>query len=293
MLDYINLPWHKFVATFIKTAYTLGGLPHPKPDEIINIPSRDSNRTIEAHVYRPETASTPSPVLLNFHGSGYILPQHGSDDRFCRQIKTQTPFTVIDCSYRLAPSSPFPAAPNDAEDAVKYVLAHPELYDLSNFWLSGFSAGGALALGVSTIFPKDTFKGVLGIYPPTDLATGPYVKVAPDTEGKPIPGWVADSFNKCYLPLGTDLKDPLVSPFYADVNKFPDRILMITCAFDTLCGESEELASKIKQVEGKKVVSARMEKCNHAWDKACEKGSLQEKERERAYDLAVEMLNGD
>lgn len=290
-MDYINLPWHKLVATGIKAAYTLNGLPHPKPDGTLDIPSRDSNRTIRAHIYRPQEASTPSSVLLNFHGSGYILPQHGSDDRFCRQVVSQTPFTVIDCSYRLAPASPFPAAPNDAEDAVKYVLAHPELYDLSNFWLSGFSAGGALALGVSSIFPRDTFKGVLAFYPPTDLATNPYIKEAPDKRGRPIPGFVADAFDKCYLPLGTDLKDPLVSPYYTEPERFTNRVLMITCAYDSLCGESEELAAKIARVEGMKVTTARMEQCNHAWDKQCEKGSLQEKERERAYSMAIDILN--
>ncbi|GAB7340827.1 hypothetical protein MBLNU457_7190t1 [Dothideomycetes sp. NU457] len=290
-MDYINLPWHKFIASFIKTAYKLNGLPHPHPDDTLSIPSRDANRTIRAHIYLPQNASTPTPILLNFHGSGYILPQHGSDDLFCRRVASQTPFTVIDCSYRLAPSSPFPAAPHDAEDAVTYVLSHPELYDLSNFWLCGFSAGGALALGVSSIFPKNSFKGVLAFYPPTDLATGPYEKVAPDTRGRPIPGFVAEAFNKSYLPLGTDLRDPLVSPFYIDPERFPERVLMVTCAFDSLCGESEELAGKIGEVEGKMVRSARMEECNHAWDKQCEEGSLQERERERAYGMAIDMLN--
>src|SRR5689334_10864100 len=93
------------------------------PDEVIQIPSRDAPRTITAHLYKPKTPPVGAgAVLLNFHGSGFVLPMHGSDGAFCRYVSEKTSYTVIDVSYRMAPENPFPAALNDVEDSIKWVL---------------------------------------------------------------------------------------------------------------------------------------------------------------------------
>jgi len=139
-------------------------------DEVLHIPSRDSGRTIKAYCYhssnRP-TQPSPVPVLVNFHGSGYVIPLHGSDDEFALKIQDNTSYTVLDVSYRLAPEHPFPAACKDAEDAVRYVLADLEKYDKNHISVSGFSAGGALALGLcGHVFSQGTFEHVLAFYPP-------------------------------------------------------------------------------------------------------------------------------
>ncbi|KAJ5572695.1 esterase/lipase [Penicillium hetheringtonii] len=147
------------------------GRPAPTPDEVLQIPSRNSGRTIKAHVYHSSTTTTgPKPVLLNFHGSGFMLPQHGEDDEYCRRISQATKYTVVDCSYRLAPENPFPAALNDVEDAVKYILNQPSVYDPTNFSIGGFSAGGNLSLAASAcLFPPETFRSLIAFYPALDL----------------------------------------------------------------------------------------------------------------------------
>ncbi|KAL5331215.1 hypothetical protein ACEPPN_000744 [Leptodophora sp. 'Broadleaf-Isolate-01'] len=284
-LTYIRL---KAVATFLR--FGVPAIPAPKTDDVLQIPSRDDRRTIKVYVYKPSNPQQgPSPVLLNFHGSGFILPLHGNDQVYCRRIAENTPYTVLDCAYRLGPEYPFPASPNDVEDAVKYVLSRPEEYDLTHVSIGGFSAGANMSLALSGhVFPAKTFRSVLAFYPPTDVSVDPYKRVQPEPAPTNVPPWIVSVFNECYF-RGQDPKQPLLSPMFIDAAKFPDNILIITCGQDPLAFEGEELAKKLK--DGKRhVVSQRMPGVGHAWDKQVEAGSVAEMRRDEAYALAIEML---
>jgi acetyl esterase/lipase len=262
-----------------------------KPDEVYQIQSRDPGRDIKAHVYRSQTVPNPAPVLINFHGSGFVLPAHGADDEFCRLVSERTEYTVLDVQYRLAPEHPFPAALNDVEDTVNWVLQQRQKFDCSRIALSGFSAGGNLALAASSnLFPRETFSAVLTFYPPVDLYTQPSSKTAPDPTGKPLPAPLARFFDKCYIPSSHNTKDPRISPYYAQPECFPDRVLIITAAGDGLAPEAERLAAKIGQDPGREVVSQRMDGCNHGWN-ISPKTPVEREARDRAYNMVVTMLN--
>lgn len=284
-LTYIRL---KALATFLR--FGVSAIPPPKTDGVLQIPSRDDGRTIKVHVYKPSNPRPgPSPVLLNFHGSGFVLPLHGSDQVYCRRIAENTPYTVLDCAYRLGPEYPFPAATNDVEDAVKYVLSRPEEYDLSRVSIGGFSAGAHMSLGIAGhIFPAKTFRCLLAFYPPTDFTTDPDTRVQPEPAPTNIPPWIVKVFNDCYFG-GQDPNQPLLSPVLIDAAKFPDNILIITCGQDPLAFEGEELGKKLN--DGKRhVVTQRIPGVGHGWDKRVEAGSIAEKTRDEAYSLAVEIL---
>lgn len=291
-MSFLSYFYYKLFAVAARlVAQALGGWPPATPDEVRHIPSRERGRTIKVHVYHAASTKGPSPVLINFHGSGFVIPMHGSDHEFCRQISEETKYTVLDVAYRLAPEYPFPAAINDVEDAIKYALGRPEEFDLSHVSLSGFSAGGNMSLAASAVlFPPGTFRSLIGIYPPTDLATDASLKVAPDPNGTPIPVFVARLFNLCYLPPTVDKRDPRISPKNGPLERFPRRMLIITCAGDSLAPETEELAKNLQQ-EGRYVVHERMNGCNHAWDKSAKEGTPQDEAKKRAYKLAVELLN--
>lgn len=282
----------KAFAVLLRAVVRLIKPPSPKPDEVRQIASRDAGRSIKVHVYRASKASGPSPVLLNYHGSGFLLPEHGSDDEYCQQVSRQTKYTVLDLPYRLAPENPFPAALNDVEDAIRYVLSHPEEFDPSHISLSGFSAGGNLVLAAAaTLFPPNTFRALVAIYPVLDLSADAATKVAPDPRGRVIPLPVARLFTNSYLPPTIDRRDPRISPAFAQLDRFPRRMLMITADGDSLAPEAEDLAGKLQQLPGWHVVSQRMQGCNHAWDKRTRPGTPQHEAKERAYGMAVELLN--
>ncbi|CAG8286334.1 unnamed protein product [Penicillium nalgiovense] len=197
------------------------------PDEVLQIPSREEGRFIRIHAYNTLHRSTPAPVLVNFHGSGFVNPLHGSDDEFCKFIVEKTGFAVLDCSYRLAPENKFPAAVHDAENAVQWVLSHPERFDASQLSISGFSAGGILSLVLSSVvFPHVTFKNI-----------------APDTSRDGAPVELLDTFVKCYYSNPEEVQSVLASPAFIPAEMFPDRIFLATAACDRLCLEGEALGN--------------------------------------------------
>lgn len=291
ILRYLYL---KVTVTFLRTLFKLTrpAIIAKNPHKSIQIPSRDAKRTITAHLYTKDALpSTPRPVLINFHGSGFIFPAFGDDDEFCHYVRQNTDYTVIDVQYRLSPEHPFPAAVNDVEDVVQWVLGQPDRFDLSRLSISGFSAGGNLALAAScAILPQDTFRSVLAFYPGTDLVKNPDEKIAPDTSGKAIPPWIARFFNKCYIPVGVDARDPRISPRYADPVRFPPNVLIITAARDNLALEAEELASIIQKQTNHRVVVQRMDHGEHGFDKRATPGSVHAEAKITAYLMAIDML---
>jgi acetyl esterase/lipase len=165
----------------------------------------------------------------------------------------------------MAPEHPFPAALNDVEDVVNYVLARPEEFDLTHIPISGFSAGASLALAVSAnLFPPGTFWSLISFYPVTGLSIDPSAKSIPSPEAKlAIPVSVSQFFYGCYVPARIDRRDPRISSGFAQLERFPRRILMITAEWDTLALGAEELAERLRQLPGWHVVSQRMAGCAH------------------------------
>ncbi|KAJ5682487.1 hypothetical protein N7462_005652 [Penicillium macrosclerotiorum] len=291
VLRYLRL---KILVTLLRTAFRLSR-PLPiatNPHTVLGIPSRDAKRKITAHVYARESASLPSqPVLINFHGSGMIFPHFGSDDEFCHYISQNTEVTVLDVQYRLSPENPFPAALNDVEDVIRWVLGQPDKYDLTRLSISGFSAGGNLALAASgVLLPQDTFRSVLAFYPGTDLFKNPEGKAAFEDCGKTLPPRISRLFSACYIPEGVDARDPRISPIYADPARFPARMLMITASGDNMAPEAEELAALVEKQANHHVVLKRMEHCIHGFDKNTKPGTVAEEAKIRAYSMAAEML---
>jgi acetyl esterase/lipase len=188
---------------------------------------------------------------------------------FCARVARETGHRVLDVQYRLAPEYPFPAALEDVEDAVNWVIKKAQDFDLSRFAISGFSAGGNLALATASgMFKKDTFNSVLTFYPSTNKFLDAGDRTRPDTSLGAGPVAMSRLFDKCYIPPTVDKKNPLVSPSFASTDAFSQNVLFITAACDNLCLEAESLAARIKDADGSRnVVTTRMEKCVHTWDK--------------------------
>ncbi|KAJ5116133.1 carboxylesterase [Penicillium angulare] len=269
--------------------------PSPKPDYVLQVPSRDKNRTVKVHVYKPhieENAQPKStPVLINLYGSGLAIPLHGADDDFCRLIAATTGHTVLDVNYCLAPEYPFPHALNDVEDILKYVNNHPTEYDTSRISISGFSSGGTLALAASTILPPGTFQSLIAFYPATNLFQDPGLRKAPVVGGKDRSPFWTRIFRESYI-RGMDARDPRISPAFADTTNFPDRMLVVTGELDESAVEAEALAEKARdegRAVGRDVVIRRVKGCGHAFDKKLT-GEIVVSAKNETYDLAVEIL---
>ena len=234
----------------------------------LDIPSRDKGRFLKSYIYPSSKASSgPKPVLLNFHGSGFFFHLHGFDRETCSMIAEQTDYTVLDVKHRLGPEDPFPASLNDTEDAIRYVLAHPDEYDVSRIaLLSHSSAGSLICAAAATRFPTGVINSIVAFYPLIDLSTDPREKIAPDTGGPTVPSWMANLYVAAYVPPNLNPRDPRISPLYADPARFPDNVLIITGGSDDLTPEGEALGKKLKEAGKKNVVVKRFPKCTHGFD---------------------------
>jgi acetyl esterase len=119
----------------------------------LRIPARDGH-VLPARLYAPSHESLP--VLLYFHGGGFTIGSVASHDVLCRELSRLSGCAVVSLDYRLAPEHRFPAAVNDAWDALQWVAqqAKPLGLDTTRLAVGGDSAGGTLAT-VSAIQARD------------------------------------------------------------------------------------------------------------------------------------------
>lgn len=130
----------------------------PSPSFTRSIPVGDdgAGRKIVLYFYCPPDFSSRRkegqrlPVVVNFHGGGFTLGCATDDGRWANCIIHEVGAVVVSVGYRRAPEFPFPAAVDDGVDALLYLSKNAaELgLDVSRVVLSGFSAGGNLAVTV-------------------------------------------------------------------------------------------------------------------------------------------------
>jgi acetyl esterase/lipase len=102
---------------------------------------------INIRIYWPPTDHATPPVVLFFHGGGFVVGDLDTHDGTCRQHAVGASAVVVSVEYRLAPEHPYPAAIDDAWAATQWVAAHgSELgADASRLAVAGDSAGGNIS----------------------------------------------------------------------------------------------------------------------------------------------------
>ncbi|KAI1119571.1 alpha/beta-hydrolase [Nemania sp. NC0429] len=304
LLQYLYL---KMVVTLLRMIITISGrhrrikalAPHdPQKRKSIKIPSRDQGRYIAADIYYPSTASQePLPVLVNWHGSGFIIPLFGSDALFCSRVAQEVGIAVLDADYRKGPETPFPGPLNDVEDVLLWIASQNQRFDSTRIGVSGFSAGGNLAIVAATMLRKKLagivdIPVVVSFYPLINLAAPPETKMVAEPVS-PFPAWRLHLFNDCYAPNPSLRTDPAVSPYFADPDDFPGTVALVTCGGDVLRPETEELGEKLRRNNrgGRKIIEHVCEGVRHGFDNGViVDGSLEYVRREELYTFATIVL---
>ncbi|KAG8705719.1 hypothetical protein FRC08_001498 [Ceratobasidium sp. 394] len=261
------------------------------PNRSFDIRSSTSRRNIKINVFQPDgfDARKRYPTYINLHGSAFTIPALGTDADFCRFVSNQTGALVLDCDYAKAPEWPFPAAPDDVKDIITHVVKNQGGYfDTSRLAIGGFSAGGNLALTSGASQPPGTLKAAIAFYPVADLYQGTK-RPQPKDARNPLPPFMIQFFSDAYMPLGTDMLDPRLSPINTPISCFPDRVFIATCGLDPLQHEGIALADRLEQ-GGVKVVRRHMPGVLHGWDKEAQGGTPDGEAKHGSYVAAVEML---
>jgi acetyl esterase len=203
---------------------------------------------------------TPPPLLVYFHGGGWVIGDLDTHDGVCRFIAAAAGVAVLSVDYRLAPEHPFPAAVEDAWAAFTWATANAtELgIDPARIAVGGDSAGGNMAAvvslrGVAEGGPVPAMQ--LLIYPVTDSADEPRSRTL-FADGFLLTKVDMDHFEGFYLPNGSDADDPRVSILKApDLSGLPPAYVT-TAGFDPLRDEGEAYAIRMRE-EGVKVALRR------------------------------------
>ncbi|MBV8368957.1 MAG: alpha/beta hydrolase [Candidatus Eremiobacteraeota bacterium] len=158
-LDYIaalnrppleTMPLDEVRALFEEAFTRLGGPPLPV-GRVAEVTAPGPRGAIPIRVYTPEGAAEPRPMLVYFHGGGWVCGSRDSYDSVCRLLTRESGCTIASVDYRLAPEHPAPEPFEDCYAALEWLAAHAgELgADASRLAIGGDSAGGGLAAGVA------------------------------------------------------------------------------------------------------------------------------------------------
>ena len=205
---------------------------------------------IPIRIYVPE-GNGPFPVLVYFHGGGWVIGDLDTHDEVCRSLANRVPCAVVSVDYRLAPEHKFPVAPEDCYAATQWVAANAAQFhgDASRLAVGGDSAGGNLTAVVAQMArdrhgPPLVFQ--LLIYPATDFRMNT-PSVDENAEGYLLTKQDMIWFMNHYLNSEEEKLNPLASPFLAtDLHGLPPA-LVITAEYDPLRDEGERYGQRLKE----------------------------------------------
>lgn len=229
--------------------YAGEGEPEPVGDvQDLSIPGPDGGK-LSIRVYVPD-GSAPFPVLLWFHGGGFVLGGLDSHDQTCRILAAETDSVIVSVDYRLAPEHPFPAAVRDVYTAATWVENNAAAVqgDPDRLAIGGQSAGGNLAAVTALLSQNrghpDRFDHQVLVYPVTDwsLDTDSYRENAEGyylTRAKMA--WFAD----LYLEYDLHAHHPFAAPLKArDLADLPPATVL-TAGYDPLRDEGIAYARRL------------------------------------------------
>ncbi len=221
-------------------------------------PGPDVGETIDAtlpgpagdlayRLYRPASEG-PHPVVVYFHGGGWVLGSATSDDPFCRHLCAGAEAVVVSVDYRHAPEHRFPAAADDAVAAVRWVAEHAEELGgvTGQLAVAGWSAGANLAT-VACAELRDAggppIVGQLLVAPVTDgtMSTESY---RDNAEGYVLTAALMEWFWGHYADEA-DRSDPRASPLRADRFDGLPPATIVTAEFDPLRDEGDAYAEAL------------------------------------------------
>ena len=204
---------------------------------------------IPARIYTPDGAG-PFPVVVYFHGGGWVLADKQVYDGGARGLSKQARAVVVSVDYRLAPAHKFPAAWDDAFAAYKWVAANAASVkgDPTRLALAGESAGGNLALATAIAARDAGVQAplhVLAVYPvgqTGNLATQSYQDSATAKPlNKAMIGWFVDKL----LARPADKSDPRLDLVNAKLAGLPP-VTLINAQIDPLREDGALLEAALK-----------------------------------------------
>jgi len=227
----------------------------PAVGEVRELSADGPHGAIPLRLYRPlkpvEAAGTKLPVLVYYHGGGWVIGDLDTHDTLCRELANGSGCAVVAVDYRMAPEHRFPTAVDDSLAALRWVRREASALGLDpeRIAVGGDSAGGNLA-AVVALTARDAgdppIRFQLLIYPATDMRRGAPSHTTNGT-GYLLTRDTITYFHDHYI---DDLKhdhDWRASPLlHGDLANLPPA-LVLTAGYDPLRDEGHQYAVALTQ----------------------------------------------
>jgi acetyl esterase len=239
-------------ADAVKRALSQAGKP-TAPEAVQKVEDRDlavAWGDLPVRIYTPKEGTAPYPVVLYFHGGGFVIANNDVYDASPRAIGNAAKAVVVAVDYRQAPEHKFPAAHEDAFAAYKWLLKHAKDVqgDPSRVAVLGESAGGNLAANVA-IAARDNQEplplAVVLVYPmaSSNLDSQSYRE---HMHAKPLNKAMMQWFMDQFFRTPADAQDLRINLVNADLKGLPP-VTIINAEVDPLRSEGELLATKLQE----------------------------------------------
>ncbi|OJU85920.1 MAG: hypothetical protein BGO11_17010 [Solirubrobacterales bacterium 70-9] len=216
----------------------------------VDIPGPGGRLPARLYVAEPSPAGEPAPLLVYYHGGGWVIGDLDVYDDVFRLLAATSGCRVLGVDYRLAPEHPFPEPLEDAFAAFQWAASNGESLgaDPARIAVGGDSAGGNMAAVIS-----HRARDGGGPQPAMQLLIYPVTDSADDTRSRHLfsEGYILtradmEKFEAAYLPPGTDATDQRISVLQCpDLRGLPTAYVA-TAGFDPLRDEGEAYALKMR-----------------------------------------------
>lgn len=190
---------------------------------------------IPARLFDARAAREPGPVVMFFHGGGFVIGDLETHASFCAEAARVLDLPVVAVDYHLAPEAPWPAAPDDCEAAARWVAGSPATLGrrVTAIGVCGDSAGGNLAIVVAAAF-RDEPAAVpvlaqLAFYPATD-GSRDYPSYDQFAEGYLLTRVSMEWFDAAYRAEASHVR---ASPLLGDLAGLPPAVV-VTASLDPI-----------------------------------------------------------
>ncbi len=239
------LDQHRAVHEALQLAWARGG-PAMEMTEDLWIFAR--GRRVLCRLHRPR-ATGVLPVLVWFHGGGWVWASVDTHDRLVRELAMAGGVAVVSVDYALSPEAKFPQAVLEGAGVVRRLAAEAEAWGLdpSRLLLGGDSSGGNLALATALTLREGAgpqLAGLLTVYPVTDpdFEQPSYREFA---EGYGLTTAMMRTYWDMYLRDPADRTNPLAAPARAELAGLPPTLIQLA-ELDVLRSDGERLAARLE-----------------------------------------------
>jgi acetyl esterase len=242
-----TLPLREAREAFRRHAAVSGGLPEPV-GTVRDLQVEGAAGPLAARHYAPDEPGGPHPLIVFFHGGGFVVGDLDTHDSTCRLFCRHTGANVLSVDYRLAPEHPFPAAVEDGRAALRWATAHATELGANGdcVAVAGDSAGGNIAAVAAWQAARDGGPApVLQVllYPATDMA-GEWRSEQLFGGGFLLTQDLMNWFARQYV-SDADPADPRLSILRAGDLSGVAPALVATAGFDPLRDEGEAYAGAL------------------------------------------------